>query len=146
MATDSFPQISGRRQELDILRAVLKSPRPLYPDALSTNPRKPEIEEVEDDDEAVITDGKRVIRLLTVPNRHATGMLVPYIEDANMIFVSDLFNPELFTGPIPPLFSYWSQDLLDALESLDLDIQWLTGAHGGVATYEQFVEQVLASQ
>ena len=129
----------------DFYEAVLKSPRRLYPDALSNNPRKAEIKEVDDDDEAVITDGNRVIRLLTIPNRHATGMLVPFIEDTKMIFVSDLYNPELFAGTLPPLFSYWSKDLLDGLEALDLDIQWLAGAHGGVTTYERFKEQVLAS-
>lgn len=130
----------------DHYQAVLKSPHRLYPDALSANPRKVKIREVDDSDDAIITDGTRVIRLLTIPNRHATGMLVPYIEDAKMIFVSDLFNPELFPDVIAPLFSYWSQDLLGALQSRDLNIQWLAGAHGGVTTYERFVEQVLASQ
>lgn len=137
--------IVGKNTE-DHYEAVLKAPHRLYPDALSSNPRKVEIKEVEDDEDAIITDGNRIIRLLTIPNRHATGMLVPYIEDAKMIFVSDLYNPELFSAPLPPLFSYWSKDLLDGLESLDLDIQWLAGAHGAVTTYERFVEQVSASQ
>jgi hypothetical protein len=73
-------------------------------------------------------------------------MLVPYIEDVKMLFVSDLYSPELFAGTLPPLFSFWSQDLLDGLESLDIDIQQLAGAHGGITTYEHFVEQVLSSQ
>jgi len=130
----------------DHYKAVLKAPHRLYPDAFSTNPRKVKILEVEDDEAASITDGHRVIRLLTIPNRHAAGMLVPYIEDVKMIFVSDLYNPELFADTIPPLFSYWSNDLLDALQPLALDIQWLAGAHGGVTTYERFINQVLVSQ
>ncbi|WP_455212434.1 MBL fold metallo-hydrolase [Kaarinaea lacus] len=130
----------------EFYEAVLKAPHRLYPDALSKNPRNVKIVEVDDDKETRLTDGKRVIRLLTIPNRHATGMLVPYIEDVKMVFVSDLFNPELFADTLPPLFSFWSKDLLDGLQPLDLDIQWLSGAHGGVTTYERFVEQVLQSQ
>ena len=98
------------------------------------------------DESAIITYGNRVIRLLTIPNRHATGMRMPYIEDVKLVFVSDLYNPELFSDTIPPQFSFWSKDLLGALESLQLDKQWLAGAHGGVTSYERFVEHVKASQ
>jgi hypothetical protein len=78
---------------------------------------------VHDDEEVIITAGDRAIRLLTIPNRHATGMLMPYIEAVSLVLVSDYCNPERFFERIPPQFSFWREYLLDALESLQLNIQ-----------------------
>lgn len=126
--------------------AIFDAPHTVYPDAFSSNPRDVEIITVAPENPLLLTDGARTIRIFDVPNRHAIGMLVPYIEDAKLVFVSDLYNPELFAAPIPQLFSLWSVDLLEGLEASGLDIQWLAGAHGGVTSYAQFVADVEASQ
>ena len=73
-------------------------------------------------------------------------MLVPFIEDANLVFVSDLYNPDFFPQSIPQRFLSWSEDLLAELSESELDIDWMVGAHGGVSSYEQFVTQVESSR
>lgn len=125
--------------------SVLAAPHTVYPDALALQPRVANIIGVTADKPYFISDGKRTIRLFDLPNRHAIGMLVPYIEDAKLVFVSDLYNPELFPVPLPPLFSFWSFDLLAGLEDSGLAIDWLAGAHGSVVSYERFVSDVQAS-
>ena len=124
---------------------LLKAPHSVYPDALALNPVETHVIEVPDDETFLITDGERKIRLFNLSNRHSIGMLIPYIEDEKLVFVSDLYNPDLFTTPLPPLFSFWSLDLLAGLKDSELEIEGLIGAHGGVVSYERFVSDVEAS-
>lgn len=126
-------------------KTIFKEPHTVYPDSYSSTLNKVKIKVVRPGKDLVLTDGVRRVRIFDVQNRHAIGSLVPFIEDSNMVFVSDLYSPEFFPGPIPQPIIYWSQDLLQALEEKGLDIQWLVGAHGGVSSYEQFVNEVESS-
>lgn len=124
---------------------LLSAPRTVSPDLLSTKHVDVNFIEVGTDTPYVISDGKRKIHLVDIPNRHSIAMLMPYIEDVNLAFVTDLYNPELFSPPIPALFSFWSLDLLNALQDLDLNIKTISGAHGSIVSYEEFVTDVKAS-
>lgn len=125
---------------------IFAAPHTVAPDAFAESPRDVEIITVAPDAPFVISDGTRNIKLFDVANIHAIGMIVPYVEDAKLVFVSDLYNPEFLPTPIPPLFSFWSFDLLEGLENSGLDIELLAGAHGGIVTYERFVADVEASR
>jgi glyoxylase-like metal-dependent hydrolase (beta-lactamase superfamily II) len=129
----------------DHYEAIFKAPHTVYPDAYSTHKGDVEIETVEAGDDLVLTDGIRNVRIFDVANRHAIGTLIPFVEDANLVFVSDLYSPEFFPNKIPQLFLSWSVDLLAALQPNDLGIEWIIGGHGGVSSYDQFVTQVESS-
>lgn len=124
---------------------LLEAPHTVYPDALALNPVETHVIEVSDAEEFIITDGERKIRLFNLANRHSIGMLIPYIEDEKLVFVSDLYNPDLFAPPLPALFSFWSLDLLKGLKDAELEIESMIGAHGAVVSYERFVSDVEAS-
>ena len=123
-------------------RRVLNAKRNIYPDILSVWPKRKRMSVIDENEEYVFDDGKRKVRLLQIDNRHAPGLIVPYIEDEKLIFVSDLYNPGNFSAPIPPQFSYWGLDLYNDLMQRDLDIQTVVGAHGGVTTFEEFKNDI----
>lgn len=125
---------------------MLEANHSVYPDALQRHPRETHIITVSPDKPLVISDGKQTLRLFDLPNSHAQVTLIPYIENAKLAFIADLYSPELFPAPIPSLFSGWAQDLYDGLKDKDLDIQWLAGTHGGIASYAQFVQDVQATR
>ena len=100
------------------------------------------IKTIKTDEDFVITDGIRKVRIFEVENRHSTGMLLAFVEDANLVFVSDLYNPEFFPMSVPQQFLSWSVDLLNALQQSPLDIHGIVGGHGGVSSYDEFVDQI----
>jgi len=124
---------------------ILVAPHTVYPDVLSENPLDVDIITVDDDEPYEITDGQRVVRLYDIANRHSTGMLVPYIDDVKAIFTSDLYIPG-GALPIQPLFLFWAMDLKAGLMDLDIPIDTVIGAHGGVVPYTQFLSDVDSSQ
>lgn len=127
----------------EFYREVLRAKHIIYPDLLSLF--HPRARLVEIDDGFTFDDGSRRVQLLLIDNRHAPGLIVPYIEDEKLIFVADLFNPEFFTAPIPPQFSFWGLDLYNDLVPRHLDIQTIVGAHGGVGTYQAFIDAIEAT-
>jgi glyoxylase-like metal-dependent hydrolase (beta-lactamase superfamily II) len=129
-------------QTKDHYEAILKARHTVFPDAYSKNPVDVTIKTVEAKHDMVLTDGSRNVRIFDVENRHAIGTIIPFVEDANLVFVSDLYSPEFFAPLIPQLFLGWSEDLLAALTVSPLDIQWIIGGHGGVSSYDTFVTQV----
>ncbi|MFV2055440.1 MAG: MBL fold metallo-hydrolase [Thiohalomonadales bacterium] len=124
----------------DHYAAIFKAQHTVTVDAYQQRPVDVKIIEIDED--FVLSDGSRRVRLLNIDNRHAMGLLVPYVEDVKMIFTSDLYNPGIFASPIPALFSYWTMDLADALQDIDLPIDAIAGAHGGVSSFQQFLDDV----
>ncbi len=133
-------------QTKDHYEAIFKAPHTVFPDAYQVNPVDVTIKTIEAGHDMILTDGTRNVRLFDVANRHAIGTVVPFVEDANLVFVSDLYSPQFFAQAIPQLFLGWSEDLLAALTVSPLDIQWIIGGHGGVSSYDDFVTQVQTSR
>lgn len=129
----------------DHYEAIFDAPHTVYPDAYSLHENDVNIKTVAAGDDLVLSDGTRNVRIFDVANRHSIGTLIPFVEDANLVFVSDLYSPEFFPGPIPQHFLSWSEDLLAALQPNNLGIKWIIGGHGGVSSYDQFVTQVESS-
>jgi glyoxylase-like metal-dependent hydrolase (beta-lactamase superfamily II) len=74
----------------EVIREILTRPHTLKPDSLSLSGREPQIEAV--GDTHTITDGKRTIELMHVPNPHASGYLAIYLPKERLLFESDMFQ------------------------------------------------------
>ena len=74
----------------EVLREILTRPHTLKPDSLALSGLEPQIELVEETH--TITDGKRSIELLHVPNSHANGYLAIWLPKERLFFESDMFG------------------------------------------------------
>ena len=74
----------------EVIREILTRPHTLKPDSLAQSGLEPQIELVEETH--TITDGKRSIELLHVPNSHANGYLAIYLPEERLLFESDMFQ------------------------------------------------------
>lgn len=132
-------------QTKDHYEAIFKAPHTIHPDSYANLPVDVTIKEVESGDDFILNDGNRKVRILDVPNIHAIGSLVPFVEDVNLVFTSDLYSPGFFTTTIPEPFLSWSVNLLTALDASGLDIKQIVGGHGSYGSYDTFVSQVGSS-
>jgi glyoxylase-like metal-dependent hydrolase (beta-lactamase superfamily II) len=117
---------------------ALASSHTLVPDELA-NVASPEwrIEAVPADGEFSLgADGRRV-KARHIPTIHSEDMLVIYLPDLRLLFVSDLYMPGVFPPrqPPPAPFGDWTRGLRDGLAKLDWNIEWLAGGHGGIAPF-----------
>lgn len=135
-------QLVSIRNNKDFYEDVLKAKHVIYPDLLTILDKKARILTIGNDETFIIHDKHRRVHLLQVDNRHAPGLIMPYIEDQKMLFVSDLYSPGLLPVPLPPQFSFWSLDLYKDLKARNLDIDVMVGAHGGVGSYQDFINAV----
>jgi glyoxylase-like metal-dependent hydrolase (beta-lactamase superfamily II) len=94
------------------------------PDSLQQNP-KPAVIETVDTEKKVLSDGTRVVEIYPVVNSHAEGMLVAYLPQEKLLFVTDLFSPGA-----PRQVSAWCGELLAALERYNLKVDRIAGGHG----------------
>jgi len=133
-------------QTKDHYEAIFKAHHKVFPDSYQMQPVDITIVEVEAGNDMVISDANRKVRIFDLANVHAIGTLIPFVEDANAVFTSDLFSPGFFPDTIPEPFLSWSGNLLTGLEASGLDIQMIVGGHGGVGTYSDFAAQVRALQ
>ncbi|MDH5547975.1 MAG: MBL fold metallo-hydrolase [Gammaproteobacteria bacterium] len=136
---DGAQLVTTERNE-DFYENVLKSKHIVYPDLLALMHKKARMLEINDGETYVIDDGERRIHLLQIANRHAPGLIAPYIEDQKILFISDLYSPGFFTAPIPPQFSYWGLDLYNDLLPRKLEIKTIIGAHGGMGSFQDFID------
>lgn len=82
------------------------------------------------------------VRLITVPNSHAEGMLVVYLERENLLYTSDLYS-----AGRPTQHPLWSRELLNAIDWHDLEVDYLVGGHGqGAEPIDKLREFVDARQ
>jgi len=132
-------------QTKDHFEAIFKAKHTVFPDSYALNPVDVEFKVVETSEDFVLSDGKRTVTLFDVKNRHSIGAIATLVEDAGLVFVSDLYNPELFPSNIPQDFLGWAEDLLNALQPNTRNIKLLVGGHGDVNSYQDFVTQVEAS-
>ncbi len=111
------------------LEVVLSRPRTIRPDALSGQDGRPTIRRVSESDE--VSDGSRTVRFLHVPNEHANGMLIVYVADANVVFVSDLYSPP---NPVDATDAN-ARAFFDTVIAHGLDVETVVGAHGSMGPF-----------
>ncbi len=126
----------------DYYRAMLAAPHTLVPDALARAPRDVQVTAV--GDRLTIREGGRAVTVYDIAQSHSAGALVAYVDDARMLFTSDLYNPGGL-GPNPmqperPYHDLYARELLRDLAALGFDEANLTtfvGGHGGSGTWAE---------
>ena len=106
---------------------VLGAPHTVVPDRLQRYHRPAVIETV-DRTKKVLTDGQRTVEIYPVKNSHAEGMLMVFLPQEKLLFVTDLFSPGA-----PHQVRAWSRELVAAIEAYGLEVEWLLGGQGGLA-------------
>jgi len=117
---------------------ALVSTHTLVPDELAKVAR-PEwrIEAVPADGEFSLGGGGRSVKVRHIPTIHSEDMLVIYLPDLRLLFVSDLYMPAVFPPrqPLPVPFRDWTRGLRDGLSKLEWNIEWVAAGHGGIAPF-----------
>jgi len=110
---------------------VFQAPHAVIPDELQKNPRPATIVEVAD--QMTLQDDGGEIRLFNIANPHVEGMLIAYIVDANLVWVTDMYSPARDQRKSPG-----SVNLFEKLRQLGIRPTLLAGGHGGTASYAEF--------
>lgn len=108
---------------------VFHAPHTVHPDALQKHPREVVIEAVSE--KKILSDGGRRVEIYPVENSHAKGMLVVYLPQEKILFVSDLFTPGMQRPG-----GVWAKELLAAITQEGLQVERIAGGHGGVGSIE----------
>jgi glyoxylase-like metal-dependent hydrolase (beta-lactamase superfamily II) len=86
-----------------------------------------------------VSDGGRTVEAYAIDNPHAQGYLIPYVPDAKLGFVTDIWSP----GPMPPTASNpMLVSLVRGVEKAGIQPEKFAGGHGGVGDYTDLVKIV----
>ena len=122
------------------LRNMMTSPHNVRKDSLAKKPRSVEVIEVAD--KTVLGDGTRSIELYRIANGHAEGMLIAYLPDVKLGYVTDLWAP----GRDTEFGTARQRALVDAVEKAGIRPERFAGGHGSVASYPEFAAKVKAAK
>jgi len=116
-------------------RKALAAPQGLNPYGIKSVPPKV----IEVDGKWSVTEGGRVIEAYSLDNAHAAGYLIPYIPDAKMGFVTDLWNPgPAINGPANPNMVA----VVRGVEKFGIQPDKFAGGHGAVGNYADLARAV----
>jgi len=117
-------------------RRTLSAPAGLNYIALK-GPVTPKVIEV--DGKWSVNDGGRAVEAYSLDNPHAAGYLIPYVPDAKMGFVTDLWNPgPMVATPANPNMVA----IVRGMEKAGVQPEKFAGGHGAVGTYADLVRTV----
>jgi glyoxylase-like metal-dependent hydrolase (beta-lactamase superfamily II) len=112
------------------LEGVLNASSTVRPDLLATSGNTPTIEGV--DGVMEITDGTRMLQIVHVPNNHAEGMVMAYLPQEQIAFVSDLYSPP---NPVDADNAN-ARAFYDAVVDAGLDVNTVVGGHGTTGPFQ----------
>ncbi len=99
---------------------------------------KPEPKVIEAGDKWSVNDGGREIDAYALQTAHATGYLIPYVPDAKLGWVTDLWNPGApVTMSNPNLV-----DIVNGVKKAGIQPERFAGGHGAVGNYADVVKAV----
>ena len=117
--------VIGHESIVPFLETVLNSPSTVRPDMLSQSGLTPAVEGV-GSEPMELTDGSRTVQIVEVPNNHAAGMVVVYLPEERVVFVSDLYSPP---NPVEADNAN-ARAFHDAVVAAGLDVETVVGGHG----------------
>lgn len=135
-------QVIVPQEAVSFYRSMLASPHTLRPDALARNPKQVLVTGV--GDRLSVTEGARTVTMYNISQSHSEGCLVAFVEDAKMLFTSDLFNPGGLgpnpMGPDRPYHDLYARQLVKELTNLGINEMNLTtfvGGHGITGSWKE---------
>jgi len=115
---------------VDFLETVVTAPSTIRPDMLEETDVTPTVEGVSDVLE--LSDGTRTVQVLPVPNDHAAGMVMVYLPEDGIVFVSDLYSPP---NPVDADNAN-ARAFYDAVVAANLDVDTVVGGHGTTGPFQ----------
>jgi len=115
-------------------RKVLSAPETLNP--YGTKQVPPKVEEV--DGKWSATEGGRTIEAYSLDNPHSTGYIIPYIPDAKLGFVTDIWSP----APQMPPANPGTTALVKGVQKMGIQMDRMAGGHGGVGNFADLAKTV----
>jgi glyoxylase-like metal-dependent hydrolase (beta-lactamase superfamily II) len=115
----------------DHFRKVLAAPFGRDPDLAARDLTQTPIVEVTDKE--VLTDGHRAVSAYLIENPHAAGMLMGYVSDAKIGWVTDLWNPG--RDPLPEKITPPLTALVAAVKKAGIQPRKFAGGHGATGDY-----------
>ncbi|HXV98738.1 MAG TPA: MBL fold metallo-hydrolase, partial [Anaerolineae bacterium] len=106
----------------------------LVPDPLAANPVAATIETAAQDGSFTIPDETQPVEVYPIENSHTEDMVITYVPEAGVVFISDLYNPNPTASDPGP----GAVVLNDRITELGLDVATIAGGHGGTITFEAF--------
>jgi glyoxylase-like metal-dependent hydrolase (beta-lactamase superfamily II) len=88
-----------------------------------------------------VKDGDREIDAFMLDNPHAKGYLMPYVADAKIAFITDLWNPGAPVTQVNPNLVA----IVKGVEQRGIKPERFAGGHGGVANYADLEKAVNAA-
>jgi glyoxylase-like metal-dependent hydrolase (beta-lactamase superfamily II) len=90
-------------------------------------------------DRLVLTDGKREVGIYAMENPHAAGMVMGYVTDAKLGFVTDVWSPGTPLGPKP---NPGQISVVNAVKKHGLTPERFAGGHGSTQPYAELLKHV----
>jgi glyoxylase-like metal-dependent hydrolase (beta-lactamase superfamily II) len=113
------------------LRRVLAAPFTRNPDLGSRDLTATSIVEV--GDRRLFNDGTREVGVYVIENPHAAGLVIGYVADARLGYVTDIWSPG--AGPLPDKLNPNLAALVTGVKKAGIAPTRFAGGHGGVADY-----------
>jgi glyoxylase-like metal-dependent hydrolase (beta-lactamase superfamily II) len=111
---------------------TFRAARTIEPDELAAAPRTAAIDGVAPLGTKLIADAQRPVQAFAITSTHAADMLVIYLPQQKVLFVSDLFSPGF--PPNPPA----AREVLDAISARGVAVTTIAGGHGiATATFAE---------
>jgi glyoxylase-like metal-dependent hydrolase (beta-lactamase superfamily II) len=112
-------------------RQALASPFTRNPDLPARDLSKTPVVEVVD--KHVLSDGQREVHAYLLANPHANSLLIGYVADAKLGFVTDIWSPG--AGPLPEKLTPPLAALVAGVKKAGIAPEKFAGGHGTVADY-----------
>lgn len=112
---------------------VLRAPHRVDKDLLQRKPRRTGIVEVAESWK--VGDGKREVGAYRVPNPHAEAMLIGYVPDQRLGFVTDLWSPG--RDPLGTKATPGQNAVVAAVRKYGLNPERFAGGHGSTGSYPE---------
>jgi glyoxylase-like metal-dependent hydrolase (beta-lactamase superfamily II) len=109
----------------------LAAPFTLNPDLSPRDLSRTEVIEVAD--RRAFTDGTRTVEVIAIDNPHAKGLVIGYIPDAKLGFVTDIWSPG--RDPLPPKINPVLAAVVNGVKKAGITPARFAGGHGGVGDY-----------
>jgi glyoxylase-like metal-dependent hydrolase (beta-lactamase superfamily II) len=86
-----------------------------------------------------VNDGGRAVEAYLIETPHAAGYLIPYVPDAKLAYVTDLWNPG---APIPAMPNPLMVSVVRGVERAGIQPERFAGGHGAVGPYADLAQAV----